>query len=153
MAKKKSSKSKKKSSKKKAAKKKQPAKPAPEKKAEPPAKPGKIVINKEMKTLWLRLRSRWYMNFTAFYNALSALSEKQANELYDIVKHSLFKGSYAEIIHEHPEMKELLKNDEDRLCMHDIYERLSWRLRRREPLPESLGLKEKMKSRVGRAWG
>ena len=36
-----------------------------------------------------------------------------------------------------PELKQFLKNDEDRLCMMDVYDILSYKLRRHEPTPKT----------------
>jgi hypothetical protein len=115
--------------------------------------PGKVVVTNDLRRIWLRIRRMWNLNLTAFANALTVLNEKESNMLYDLVRHSLFKGSYVEILQEHPELRDFLKSDEDRLCMHDIYEKLSWRLGRREPLPKDVEVKEKMKGRVGRESG
>ncbi len=88
-----------------------------------------------MMKIWFRIRRAWDINKIVFRETLAMLSDKQANELYDIVKYSLYTNSYAEIVIKHPELKVLLKNDDDRFCMHDIYEYLSWRLGRQEPSP------------------
>ena len=122
-----------------------------EKQPEPAKKgPEKVVITNEIRRAWLRLRKAWGWSFEAFSNTLGLLNTKEANMLYDIVKHSLFKGSYVEIIREHPELREIVKTDEDRLCMHDIYEILSWKLGRKEELPPDRKISRAMKGRIGR---
>lgn len=115
-----------------------------------PAAPSKIAITPELRRMWFTLRNAWNMSLPAFANTLSSLSVKQANQLYDVVKVALFRSSYAEILHEHPELKPLIFSDDDRLFMHDIYENLSYRLDRREPEPQDLKLARGMKGRIGR---
>lgn len=110
----------------------------------------KIVLTPELRRIWLNVRNAWNMNLTAFSNSVSALDQKQAEALYELVRVSLFKGSHAEILRNHPELRPILRSDEDRLCMHDIYEKLSWKLGKKEPEPPELSLARKMKSRIGR---
>lgn len=112
--------------------------------------PAKIVITPELRKIWFRIRNAWNLNLTAFANSISSLTQMQSEALYDIVKVSLYKGSYAEILREHPELKVLILSDEDRLLMHDIYENLSWKLGRKEPEPADVRLARRMKSRIGR---
>lgn len=141
MVKKKPSKSRKKSS------------PKPKKQVPKPKevkKPEKIVITPSVKRSWLKIRRAWVLSHEAFTSTISYLSNKEANELYDVIKHSLFKNSYADMLREHPELREIVRSDDDRLCMHDIYEILSWRLGRREELPKSVQTKMKMQGRIGR---
>ncbi|MBI5046750.1 hypothetical protein HZC07_03390 [Candidatus Micrarchaeota archaeon] len=109
-----------------------------------------ILISPQIRRVWLKVRNSWNISHAAFSNTLSSISEPEANLLYDIVKLSLYKGSYAEILHEHKELKELLQSDEDRLCMHDIYEVLSWRLNKSEKLPGDLKLSLATKTGIGR---
>ena len=111
----------------------------------------KITITPEIRRIWLNARKAWNISLDAFSNSLSLLSEKQANALYEIVKVSLYKGSYAEILRGHPELRTLVMSDEDRLFMHDVYENLSWKLGRKEPEPQDLKLFRNMKGRIGRS--
>lgn len=90
----------------------------------------------ELRRIWLRIRKTYNISLQAFSNALSALNDKEANILYDLVRLSLYKDNPAQIIKAHPFMKEFIRTDDDRLCMHDIYENLSWRLGRKEPAPK-----------------
>jgi len=110
----------------------------------------KVVITPPLRRIWLNIRRSWISSFSAFQNSISLLNEKEASGLYDVVKHSLFKGSYVEILADQPGMKEIVKSDEDRMCMHDIYEVLSWRLGRREELPSDVRRTQGMKGRIGR---
>lgn len=110
----------------------------------------KVVITPEIKRIWIRLRQAWLRTDTAFSNSISMLDDKQANAMYDIVKHSLFTTSYIEIIRKHPELHDLIKSDEDRWCMKEIYDVLSWRLGREEPLPEDLRLQAAMRPGMSR---
>jgi len=112
--------------------------------------PGKAVITPDVRKNWMRIRSAWNLGEEAFTGTLSLMDNKKANALYDVVRFSLFKNSYADIVREHPEMKELVKNDDDRLCMHDVYEALSNRLDRREPFPSFIAMKMKLKGATGR---
>ena len=114
---------------------KQAAKPPAEKPAEKPAK-GPVDVTPKLRRIWLRVRKAYNLDLTAFSNTLSFLTDEEANMLYDMVRHALFKGSVAEILREHPELRELVRTDDDRLCMYDIYEYLSWRLGKSEPMPE-----------------
>ncbi|MBU0532627.1 hypothetical protein KKB44_03985 [Candidatus Micrarchaeota archaeon] len=112
--------------------------------------PKKTTITNEVRRIWLKVRKSWNVSHAAFSNTVSFLSEKEANTLYDIVKLGLYKDSYAHILHEHPELKEIVKSDDDRLCMYDIYEVLSWRLRRKEKMPKNKEIIMRMKGRIGR---
>ncbi len=114
------------------------SKPKAAPKVKEPAKPAekaKVTVTPKLMRLWLTIRKTYNLSHAAFSNTLSLLSEEEANMLYDLVKHALYKGSVAEILREHPELKPIVKTDDDRLCMHDIYEHLSWRLGRKEPMP------------------
>ena len=128
-------------------------KKAPRKKIKAPPKretPEKIVITDELRGIWLKVRRSWNMSHTAFSNTVSLLSDKKAEQLYGLVRHSLFKGSYVEILREHPELREILRSDDDRICMHDIYEVLSWRLRKSEKMPKDIETTMRVKGRIGR---
>ena len=111
---------------------------------------GPIEITAEIRRLWIRMRQAWVISYDAFNHSVAILDDRQANLMYDVVKHSLFKDSYAEVLRGHPELKELLRTDDDRLCMHDIYERLSYRLNRYEKLPADKMVYQAMKGRIGR---
>jgi hypothetical protein len=117
---------------------------AGEKKAE------KLVITPELRRIWLGVRTAWNLGFQQFSSSLSALDERQAGLLYGLVRLSLFKGSYVEMLREHPELRPLLISDDDRLCMHDAYEVLAWRLNRSEELPREVRISQRMKGRIGR---
>ena len=112
----------------------------PAKKQEKPEKPkisaDEFMPSPEARKIWLRIRKAYNMSYSAFSNTMGLLNDKEANMIYDIVKHSLYKDNVAEIVRKTPAMKEFVKNDDDRLCMHDVYELLSWRLRRREEPPK-----------------
>ena len=137
---------KKKKAAKKPAQKKAPKKPAPrtslkgpsEKAAPSPERPKKIDVTPELKRIWLRVRNAYSTSQEAFSYSLSVLDDRQANKLYDFAVAALYKGNAAEILRAHPELKGLVRTDDDRLCMHDTYENLSWRLHRREPMPKDL---------------
>ncbi len=112
--------------------------------------PAKAVITPDVRKNWLRIRAAWNLGEDAFTGTLSMMDDKKANALYDVVKFSLFKDSYADIIREHPEMKPLVQTDDDRLCMHDVYEALSNRLDRREPFPPLVAMKMRLKGGSGK---
>jgi hypothetical protein len=105
---------------------------------------GKAIITPDIRKNWIRVRQAWNSSVEAFTGTLSMLNNAQANALYDVVKLSLFQGSHAEILRNHPEMRELIKSDDDRFCMHDIYDALSRRLDRREPFPSYVAMKQRM---------
>ena len=110
----------------------------------------KVVVTPELRRIWITARKAWVTSYDSFHYTLSALSTKQADSLYDIVRVSLYRGSFVEILREHPELREMLKSDDDRICMHDIYESLSWRLGRKEEPPQDVKLKMGIKGRIGR---
>lgn len=112
--------------------------------------PAKIKITNELRKNWLMLKTAWRVNLSAFSNRLSLVPDKQAGQLYDVVRHSVYKDSYVDILREHPELKELVKNDDDRFFMHDMYESLSWRLGKREKPPKERQVSERMKGGIGR---
>ena len=112
--------------------------------------PDKIKVTNELRKNWLMLKKAWLMNLSAFSNQLSLVPDKQAEQLYDVVRHSVYKDSYVDILREHPELKELVKNDDDRFFMHDMYESLSWRLGKREKPPKERQVYERMKGGIGR---
>ena len=107
-----------------------PAEPAPE-------KPGaaKAALTPALRVAWIKLRRAWGANYPSFSYALSQLSPKDAEGLYNIVRLALYTDSYGEAVQKHPELRELLRNEQDRMCMIDIYEVLSWKLGRSEPAP------------------
>ncbi len=134
---------------------KKPAKAAPKpaaKKAapvKPEAKPAqKLLVTAQLRRIWLRVRNAYSMSSGAFSNALSLLSDDEADLLYNLVRFSLYKEGPAQMIKEHPEMREFVKTNVDRLCMHDIYEILSWRLGRREPMPKDRAIVTKFRRAV-----
>jgi len=101
-----------------------------------PKKSDKVNVTPALRRMWIRLRKSYNMSYAAFSNALSALNDEQANQVYDFVITALFKDNVAQILSKHPELKGLIRTDDDRVCMHDIYENLSWRLGRREEMPK-----------------
>jgi len=105
-----------------------------------PKKSDKVNVTPALRRMWIGLRKSYNISYGAFSNALSALSDEQANQVYDFVITALFKDNVAQILSKHPELKGLIRTDDDRICMHDIYENLSWRLGRREELPKEKGM-------------
>jgi hypothetical protein len=116
----------------------------------PAKKPKKVEITPRLMRNWLKIRKAWDISLSAFGNMLSLLSDEEANEMYEVVRLSLFKNSYAEILHEHPQLRPMLRVDVDRHCMHDIYESLSFRLDRKEKLPPDRRISQGMRSTIGR---
>ena len=115
------------------------AKKKPEKKAAKKAeKPEKkeLEVTPRLRRNWLRVRKAYNMSMEAFGSVLSLLNEEEANEMYDLVINALYKDNVAEVVRANPKMREFVKTDDDRFCMYDIYETLSWRLRRKEEPPE-----------------
>lgn len=110
----------------------------------------KIEITNRLRRTWWRLRKAWNLTMKAFSGTMSRLTDAEAEELYEVVRHSLFKDSYVEILRARPELKELVKSDDDRLFMHDVYEVLSWRLKKKEPYPKDVDMIIRMKGRIGR---
>lgn len=112
---------------------------------------GKKVPN-EVRPVWLRVRAAWGKGTDVFVSTMSTLSQKQNEQLYDVVRHAIYKDNYVQVLREKPELKEFLKGDEDRMCMMDIYQILSYRLRRSEPPPKTEKAAFAMKGgRIGRA--
>jgi hypothetical protein len=109
----------------------------------------KKLITPEIRKIWFPIRKAWSISVPAFSNAISSLNDKQAGILYDIVKLALYK-SYWEILRQYPGMKEIMFSDDDRLCMYQIYENLSWRLGKKEPEPKDVKLIEGLKGGIGR---
>ncbi|MBU0527815.1 hypothetical protein KKE92_05000 [Candidatus Micrarchaeota archaeon] len=105
-----------------------------------PKKSDKVNVTPALRRLWIGLRKSYNLNYTAFSNALSALNDEQANQIYDFVITALFMDNIAEILSKHPELKDLIRTDDDRICMHDIYENLSWKLGRKETIPKEKGM-------------
>ncbi len=105
-----------------------------------PKKSDKVNVTPALRRLWIGLRKSYNLNYTAFSNALSALNDEQANQIYDFAITALFMDNVAEILSKHPELKDLIRTDDDRICMHDIYENLSWKLGRKETIPKEKGM-------------
>ena len=106
----------------------------------------------EVWATWLRVRGAWGRGKESFDSLMATLSGKQNEQLYDIVRYALYKDSYVQVLREKPELKQFLKSDEDRMCMIDIYEILSYRLRRSEPPPKIRSGAFAMRGdRIGRA--
>ncbi|MBI5046550.1 hypothetical protein HZC07_02350 [Candidatus Micrarchaeota archaeon] len=96
----------------------------------------KVVLTSETVKQWFLIKAAVQRGPIALSNFLSTLTRTQNEILYSIVKHSLYVKDYVEIIRKHPELKVLVKTDEDRLIMHDIYEIVSWKLNKYEPPPK-----------------
>jgi hypothetical protein len=112
--------------------------------------PKNALITLEIRRMWFPIRRAWSMNTTAFSNSVSQVGDKQAEKLYDIVKLALYR-SYGEILQKYPELKAIIFSEDDRLCMYQIYEILSWRLGKKEPEPNDVRLVEKLRGGIGRA--
>ncbi len=95
-----------------------------------------LVITPRLKRNWLMIRKAYNVSLEAFGANISRLSEDEANEMYELIRHALYKDNIAQIIQEEPKMREFLRNEDDRLCMYEIYENLSWKLGKREKAPE-----------------
>ena len=91
----------------------------------------------ELWAAWLRVRAAWGKGRDVFMSTMSLLGQKQNEQLYDIVKYAIYKDNYVQALRARPELKQFLKNDEDRLCMMDVYDILSYKLRRHEPTPKT----------------
>ncbi len=116
---------------------------------------GKKVPTKvpnEVRAVWLRVRAAWTRGRDVFVSTMSQLSQKQNEQLYDVVRHAVYKDNYVQALREKPELKEFLKGDDDRLCMIDAYDILAYKLHRREPPPRTEKGALAMKGgRIGRA--
>jgi hypothetical protein len=113
-------------------------------------KPGEFAITPELRRIWVRVRKAWVTSYPAFTYSLSSLSTGQADLLYGLVRRALFRGSAGEIVHADSMMREFMRSDDDRMCMIDVYEILSWRLGRQEALPPDVRVRQRMKGRIGR---
>lgn len=109
-------------------------------------------LSPEAKKVWIKVKSAWVFRQSAFSHSLALLSVKESTILYDIVKLALFKKSFAEIIHLHPELGEILKSEDDRACMYAVYGVVSWKLGRKEEPPGDMRLAVNTKSRIGRTY-
>jgi hypothetical protein len=107
-------------------------------------------IPNEVRAAWLRVRAAWGRGTDVFTSTMSMLSKKEMEQLYDVVRHSVYKDSYVQILREKPELKEFLKGDEDRMCMHDIYAILAFRMGKSEPPPKTEKAALAMKAGIGR---
>lgn len=107
-------------------------------------------LSEHVRRMWIRIRYLWTFSNEAFYNALSDLNDKDANALYDLVKLALFRNSWAQIVQENPSLHGLIANEEDYFCMIDSYQKLSWKLNRREELPKDKKMAVGMKGKIGR---
>jgi hypothetical protein len=105
----------------------------------------------DVRVLWLRVRAGWGRGREVFDNTMSQFSQKQSQQLYDVVRHAIYKDNYVQVLREKPELKEFLKSDEDRLCMMDAYAILSYKLGRSEPPPKTEKAILGMKGRIGRS--
>jgi len=115
-----------------------------------PSKEKPFSLTEPLRRIWIRVRQAYNASPEAFAYSLSSLNAEEANSLYDLVKHALFKGSIGEIVQGTPALRPIIRSEDDRMCMIDIYEVLSWRLDRREPLPEDRRLAQAMRSGIGR---
>ncbi len=107
-------------------------------------------LTEHVRRLWIRIRNLWGFSNEAFYNALTDLKDEDANLLYDLVKLALFRNSWAQIVQENPALHTLIGSEEDYFCMIDTYQKLSWKLNRREEYPKDKKLAVGMKGRIGR---
>ena len=119
-------------------------------KEQKPSKEKTFSLTEPLRRIWIRVRQAYNNSPEAFAYSLSSLNPEEANSLYDLVKHALFKGSIGEIVRDAPGLRQIVRNEDDRMCMIDIYEVLSWRLDRREPLPQDRRLAQAMRSGIGR---
>jgi hypothetical protein len=112
----------------------------------------KLEITPKLRRIWFRIRKSYNISLSAFSNVLSSLDDEESEMLYELVRHAIYKGSVAEIIRAKPVMRELVKTDEDRLCMHDCYEHLSWKLRKKEPEPKDRAILSRFRLAVKRTY-
>lgn len=123
------------------------APPSVEKSVKPPSQETqpsgskKLVITPSLRKNWLKIRQAYSISLDSFTNTLSSMNGKEANELYDMVKLALFKGSIGEIVSASPELRIFMRQEDDRLCMIESYEYLSWKLGREEPFPKGERIK------------
>jgi hypothetical protein len=105
----------------------------------------KFTITPELRRVWVRVRQSWVTSHASFSYGLSMLDKKQAGMLYDLVRRALFRNSAGDVLKAHPEIREFMRSDDDRMCMLDVYEALSWKLDRREEPPSDVRLNQKFK--------
>jgi len=96
------------------------------------------------------IRKAWVTSFQSFTYELSRLSPEQSEAMYDMVKKALYKESFAQIVQQHPELRPFVHSDEDRVCMIEIYEVLSYKLGKSEKPPADRLASRGMKGRIGR---
>lgn len=107
-------------------------------------------LDAAVRAAWLRARAAWTRDRDTFASVMSLVDRKRSEGLYDVVRHSLYKESYVQMLRERPELREIVKSDDDRLCMHDMYEILSFRLGRKEPPPKTERAAVAIRGRIGR---
>ncbi|MBU0591905.1 hypothetical protein KKF81_04045 [Candidatus Micrarchaeota archaeon] len=112
-----------------------------------------IIITPRLRRIWIQIRRNWGISRVAFTNNLSLLNDGEANNLYNLVIHSLYKNSYVDILREIPGLRGIIRTEDDRYCMHDIYQILSWRLDKTESPPKTLQIKLAMRGGIGRESG
>ncbi|MFH0884185.1 MAG: hypothetical protein V1861_00565 [Candidatus Micrarchaeota archaeon] len=105
----------------------------------------KLIITPELRRIWVRVRQSWVTSHAAFSYGLSMLNKKQCELLYDLVRRALFRNSAGDVLKAHPEIREFMRSDDDRMCMLDVYEALSWKLDRREDPPADVKLAKNFK--------
>lgn len=103
----------------------------------------KFTATPELRKVWVRVRQSWVTSHAAFSYGLSMLNKSQSEMLYDLVRRALYKNSAGEVLKAHPEIKEFMRSDDDRMCMIDVYETLSWKLNRKEEPPSDIKMAKK----------
>ena len=103
----------------------------------------KFTITLELRRIWVRVRQSWVTSFASFSYSLSVLDKRQSEMLYDLVRRALFRNSAGDVVKAHPEIREFMRSDDDRMCMVDVYEKLSWTLDKKEEPPADVKLSQK----------
>ena len=116
--------------------------PTPKKKQKEPEK--KQSIEKLPLETWFKVKFGCKTDPVAFRTQMSMLNDKEANELYEVVKHAAYKKTYVEVLRDVPELKQIVRTRADFIFMLDIYRILTKRLGKTEPVPKDIAMIQRM---------
>jgi len=129
-----------------------PAKPPAQKRI--PAKSDeqplpRLILDERLRRNWIRVRQAWGIDAIHFSAALSGLSDTDGLMLLSLVSLALYHDTSAAALSASPQLKGFLRSEDDRFCMIDAYENLSWRFRVKVPPPSFRALSAGLKARMG----
>lgn len=95
----------------------------------------KAAVSETLKRNWLRIKAASIRNIAAFNSTISMINKKDTEELYSIAKFAAYNTDYARLVFQNPQLRELIKNQEDAFTLNLVYQALSFKLNKREPIP------------------